>query len=477
MLGYILLAIGLIAGAIGLLLYTNRKRKMVELRQKTQTAVKGGQILRVEWTSDGPLGEVAESFNVLGTKLEQLQKENQTLKDRFSGHEQLKSKVEDMASSISNIGMLTETGKQIAASLKLEDVFRQLFKQIYASLPSRELAVLMKDSDGLHRFHINEKGVLESKISEDVDVKQQDILLWCYHNNDVAFLNDAVSEFGQFLFSAPIMHDGQPVKSLYALPLNRGEDIIGSLAVYSDRQNAFENHHLEMIASLASYSGLAMVNAGLFGQVEEERKKSDVLLRNILPEEVAEELKEKGKAEARYYEQVTVLFTDFVNFTRISEQFSANELVSEIDYYFRAFDKIMLKYGIEKIKTIGDAYMAVSGLPVKAEDHAEKCVKAAIEILEFVNTNQQDGHPLHIRIGLNSGPVVAGVVGLSKYAFDIWGDTVNTAARMEQNSEAGKINISGATYALVKDNFKVISRGKISAKNKGDIEMYFIDEN
>ncbi len=204
---------------------------------------------------------------------------------------------------------------------------------------------------------------------------------------------------------------------------------------------------------------------------DQEKQKSDELLLNILPSEIAAELKQTGASEARLYNNVTVLFTDFVNFTGISEQLSPTELVAEIHKNFTAFDAIIEKHGLEKIKTIGDAYLAVCGLPHKTVNHAEKVVLAALEICEFI---QLSSSPFQVRMGINSGPVVAGIVGVKKYAYDIWGDTVNTAARMEQNSEAGKINISGTTYELVKNDFSCIYRGKLNAKNKGKIEMYFV---
>jgi adenylate cyclase len=203
-----------------------------------------------------------------------------------------------------------------------------------------------------------------------------------------------------------------------------------------------------------------------------EKKKSDDLLLNILPTEVAKELKQTGQTEARQYNHVTVLFTDFVNFTGISEQLSPTELVAVIHQYFTAFDAIIEKHGLEKIKTIGDAYLAVCGLPHETSDHAERVVRAALDIQQQMN---QSGDTFQIRIGIHSGPVVAGIVGVKKYAYDIWGDTVNTAARMEQNSEAKRINISGTTYNLVKDRFTCIHRGKVAAKNKGEIDMYFVE--
>jgi len=211
----------------------------------------------------------------------------------------------------------------------------------------------------------------------------------------------------------------------------------------------------------------------------EEKAKSDELLLNILPHEVAEELKRTGSLEARQFDEVTVLFTDFVGFTSISEKLSPKELVEEIHYCFKAFDAIIGLNKLEKIKTIGDAYMAVCGMPISDKDHALHVVEAAKEIHQFIAQYQQErklaGKPyFEIRMGINSGAVIAGIVGVKKYAYDIWGDTVNTAARMEQNCEPGKINLSGTTYELIKGLHKCTYRGKIEAKNKGRIDMYYV---
>ncbi|MBS1538745.1 MAG: tetratricopeptide repeat protein, partial [Bacteroidetes bacterium] len=212
--------------------------------------------------------------------------------------------------------------------------------------------------------------------------------------------------------------------------------------------------------------------------VEHEKQRSDSLLLNILPAEVAEELKNKGTADAKHFDNVTVLFTDFKAFTTVSEQLSPQELVDELHACFKAFDEICGKYNIEKIKTIGDAYLAVCGLPLANENHAENVVNAAQEIREFMEKRRQNlgEKTFEIRIGINSGSVVAGIVGVKKFAYDIWGDTVNTAARMEQNSEAGKINISETTYALVNKKFTCEYRGEIDAKNKGKLKMYFVEK-
>lgn len=205
--------------------------------------------------------------------------------------------------------------------------------------------------------------------------------------------------------------------------------------------------------------------------LQQEKQKTNELLHNILPEEIVQELKSTGKTTARQYDPVTVLFTDFVNFTGISETMSPVELVREIHDNFTAFDAIIETHGLEKIKTIGDAYMAVCGLPIPRADHAKRALHAALAIQQYV---REKNGKFNIRIGLHSGPVVAGIVGVKKYAYDIWGDTVNLAARMEQHSEAGKINISGTTYELIKTEFNCEHRGKVIAKNKGEMDMYFV---
>ncbi|MEO8068847.1 MAG: adenylate/guanylate cyclase domain-containing protein [Flavobacteriales bacterium] len=215
-------------------------------------------------------------------------------------------------------------------------------------------------------------------------------------------------------------------------------------------------------------------------RIKKGKRLSDELLLNILPEETANELKAKGSAEAKLFDEVTVLFTDFKDFTRVAEQLSPQALVAEIDHCFKAFDGIVGKYGIEKIKTIGDAYMAAGGLPVVNTTNAIDVVSAALDIQRFIveyrSERQSRGQVgFDIRIGIHTGPVVAGIVGLKKFAYDIWGDTVNTASRMESSGEPGKVNISGTTYELVKDRFACVHRGKIQAKNKGEIDMYFVE--
>jgi class 3 adenylate cyclase len=215
--------------------------------------------------------------------------------------------------------------------------------------------------------------------------------------------------------------------------------------------------------------------------IEKEKEKSDSLLRNILPDEIADELKKFGKSYARRHDEVTVVFADIVGFTQHAEKLEPELLINELDGLFRAFDNIVEKHGLEKIKTIGDAYMFAGGVPSSADDNAKKAVQAAIDIAHLVDgmkqTKKLQGLPeFDVRIGIHTGPVVSGVVGSKKFSYDIWGDTVNTAARLESCGEKGRVNISQDTHAKVKDHFKCTSRGVIEAKHKGEIEMYFVEE-
>ncbi len=211
-----------------------------------------------------------------------------------------------------------------------------------------------------------------------------------------------------------------------------------------------------------------------------EKMQSETLLLNILPYEISEELKIKGKATVRHYEMVSVMFADFKEFSLITEQISPDILIAELDKYFIKFDEIISKYNLEKIKTIGDCYMCVGGIPNPNKSNPIEAVLAAMEFQQYVKEcNQVKAEKKEtlweIRIGIHTGKVIAGVVGKKKFAYDIWGDTVNTASRIESGSEVGKVNISGATYEAVKDYFDCTYRGKMDVKNKKEMDMYYVD--
>ncbi|MBI4475302.1 MAG: adenylate/guanylate cyclase domain-containing protein [Acidobacteria bacterium] len=209
-------------------------------------------------------------------------------------------------------------------------------------------------------------------------------------------------------------------------------------------------------------------------EVEEQKEVSESLLLNILPAQVARELRDNGKVEPKYFEDVTILFTDFVAFTLSTEKYAAEELVQLLHEYFTAFDGITKRYGLEKLKTIGDSYMCAAGLPVRNPSHPVDAVMAAFEILHAVSNPSRSAAQWSVRIGIHTGPVIAGVVGVQKFAFDIWGDTVNYASRMESTGAANTINISERTYSRIKDFFECEPRGKVLTKEKKEFDMYFV---
>ena len=219
--------------------------------------------------------------------------------------------------------------------------------------------------------------------------------------------------------------------------------------------------------------GVIVLTAPVFVFVLErlgfERGRSESLLLNVLPREVAAELKERGETTARRFDSISVLFADIVGFTPMSEQMDPEEMVDRLNEVFTHFDTLAERYGVEKIRTIGDNYMVASGVPIPREDHAKALAQMALEMIDYA----EDG-PLSFRIGINSGPVVAGVIGTKKFQYDVWGDTVNTASRMESHGEPGRIQISEATYALINDEFICTQRGPIEVKGKGTLNTWWL---
>ena len=277
-----------------------------------------------------------------------------------------------------------------------------------------------------------------------------------------------------------------PYASQIILPLESEGKVLGTINFATTKPRAYTQEDLRIGYLLALQLSSAIRNAerfkeinSLYAELDAEKHKSDQLLLNVLPVEIAEELKNNGKVEPLYYDCVSVLFTDFKGFTQLSEKMTPRELVDELDYCFSYFDRVMDKYSMEKLKTIGDSYMCAAGIPKPRPTHAFDAVLAAIEIRQFMDLRkmhkaQQNIAYWDIRIGIHSGPILAGVIGNKKFSYDVWGDTVNTASRMESSGVPGNINISQATFELVRDFFECEYRGKIPAKNKGNLDMYLV---
>lgn len=446
-------------------------KQVKELSLKTSFAVASENIMKVEMEQAGELGSIATNFNVLANKYHSLRDECMQLGQLEKKHRELSGVVNQFESSISQITLITDIGKDITSSLGLKEILTKINKYIISSMVAHEVRFLIEKQNQKMYFVIRGNELIQVE-SNDWTSDKDNIVNWVFNNNQILVLKDAQLDYKQYVFKEITLYDQQKASSVLCIPFGFNTKQTGSVAVLSTKPNAFDSYHLDFVRSLASYIAVAIDNSNLFEELDEEKSKSDGLLLNILPVGVVNELKERGTIEPKQFDHVSVLFTDMVNFTGISEKMSPTELVYEIHRHFTAFDSIIEQYGLEKIKTIGDAYLAVCGLPNETTDHAIRVANAALAIRQYMH---DDKGKFQIRIGIHSGPVVAGIVGVKKYAYDIWGDTVNMAARMEQNSEAGKINISGATHKLIENKFGFTYRGKIEAKNKGELDMYFLD--
>lgn len=408
-------------------------------------------------------------------------------------------------------GSLIKASNSISSKIKLDELIQRLMNVLLENAGADRGVLMIPKNDELFILAEGKSGPdnIQSNISIPVKGSQkipQSLINYCWNTQETKSFSYALRD--ENYADDPYVQKNQ-VRSMICLPLTNKGNKVGLIYLENKLlEGVFTANKLEVLNMLAGQIGISIDNAILYENLEskviertmdlekqkqiaesktieaiqqkmladEERKKSDTLLLNILPDEVAQELKIKGESQARQFDSVTVIFTDFVNFTTVCEHLPPIQLVAELNKCFAAFDQIIDHHELEKIKTIGDAYLAVSGLPIIDADHALRACLTAIDILQWVK-NPDNACMFDIRIGINSGPVIAGIVGVRKYVYDIWGDTVNTAARLESSSSPGKINVSESTYQLVKDRFSFTFRGKIGAKNKGNINMYFLEEN
>jgi len=365
-----------------------------------------------------------------------------------------------------------------------------LMKIVIENAGAQRGFILLDGADGLTIQAYGEDAgatidVLQNRpalMSEDLSVP---LAQFVHRTREPVVIADASSD--ERCRSQPYVLKTRPLSILCVPILNRGRSV-GVLYLENNlAPGAFTRERVDLLTLLSGQIAVSIDNAMLYEKLEQkvaertaeldqEKRRSDDLLHNILPAETADELKRHGRAEARHYDRVTVLFTDFEGFTQLSATLSPTDLVRELDDCFNAFDVIVTRHGVERIKTIGDAYMAVGGLPVPNSTHPDDVVLAALEMRDFIAERRRGGGPyLGMRIGLHTGPVIAGIVGKKKFQYDIWGDTVNTAARMESSGAVGQVNISQATHDQLGTRFKFVPRGELDAKGKGKLTMFFVD--
>ncbi len=369
------------------------------------------------------------------------------------------------------ISAVNEIATAINRSLNLDEILRVIGKQAKWLLEFEHLSVYLLKNDS---------GRFVKLVGTPVDFDELSIA------NDSSFRKALTTGQSQLIKEATPNDFLSQYTSQIILALENSQQILGVILFGSTKPKAYNQEDLRIAYLLGLQLSSAIRNANSFenlnllnAEIEKEKEKSDRLLLNILPSHIAEEIKDTGKVKPMYHQSATILFTDFEGFSSISKLMSPEELVNELDYCFCEFDRIIERYGLEKLKTIGDSYMCGGGIPLSNPTHALDSVMAALEIQQFMQVRRQQRSQQHLpywntRIGIHSGSLLSGVIGKKKFVYDVWGDTVNLASRMESSGVAGRINISKDTFELIKDYFEVEYRGKILAKNIGQVDMYLI---
>ena len=382
----------------------------------------------------------------------------------------------------------------ISQEIILSKLLQKMMSLLNENLGATRGCLILNDQDELKIGIVTDQDGKSEHILEDLSMKgsnlvPEKLIVYIQRTREKQVFEN-IQDQDSFKLD-PYVISEKPLSTIAYPIINQGN--LTGILYFENRlaSSAFTNDRIELLKMLSGQISTSLENALLYenlenkvrartSELEEEKKKSDTLLLNILPERTAEELKQNGFAQPKRFEQISVMFTDFKDFTKISAQLSPEELVHLVDRYFKEFDRVIEKHDIEKIKTIGDAYMCAAGLNGQA-NHAMQMLSAALEIQTYMKEEEQrsiaEGETFFkMRIGIHSGPAVAGVVGYKKFAYDIWGDTVNVAARMESKCEPSQINVSGSTYEQISNSFECVYRGKIDVKNKGKIDMYYVSK-
>jgi class 3 adenylate cyclase len=461
-------------------------KKAAELADKTNFAVENEDLMKISFEGNSTLKEISANFNHLVEKYLNVRGQGSQLETQRAEKDKITEKLSEFEHHLSQSNLLIDIGRKITSSLNVNEILIVVQEFVQSSMDIEEIELLFIRNEKTIALGIDKKGKIVTYTIDEMAVIG-DAMQWVLDNNKVVHLNDAVQDYAQYFFKPLQTLSGKDPAALIVLPLFLNDKPIGVFGTYSLHKNVYTSYHIDFLNSIASYLAVALDNANVYqllekskSEIENEKAKSDNLLLNILPAEIAEELKEKGEAPARHYDSVSILFTDFKEFTQAAEQLSATELVNEINTCFKTFESICEKYRVEKIKTIGDSYMAVGGLPLPYEGHIANTVKAGIEMAEFIIDRKKlnkNKVAFDMRLGIHCGPAVAGIVGAKKFQYDLWGDSVNTASRMESHGEIKRVNISEAIYQNIKNDpyFEFEKRGEIQVKGKGDIEMYFVN--
>lgn len=401
--------------------------------------------------------------------------------------------------NVRDMNTIIASNKALASENSVEGLLNVMIRIIRENASTTYAAICLRNDAGVFelRASIRDEDLLSPKENSTAQwetLPQKVILYVARTKKKYAAANLSLAQ--QFT-SDPYIRKYRPLSTL-CIPLIVNNQPEGVVYLENNLQeNLFNHERVEFFSTICAQLEVSLDNILVYTHLEDKvqertrdldrvnrelqsaKDETDQLLRNILPQETADELRRFGQTTAKRFPNVSVLFSDIMNFTKISETLSPSELVSDLDYYFKQFDEICLRNGLEKIKTIGDAYLAAGGIPESNRAGAIEVVRAALEmqqlVLQLKESRQKEQRNFYeMRIGVHTGPVVAGVVGLSKFQYDIWGDTVNMAARLQETATAGRVNVSAETHALIRDHFNCEYRGTVEAKNKGAIPMYFV---
>lgn len=401
--------------------------------------------------------------------------------------------------NIFDLNTIIKSNQILSSENSLDGLLSRMLELVMKNASCTKAGIVLKSKSNQYLPHaiVSQDEILLLN-PDTIQVNQyvpHSLIMYCIHSKN-EFVSEHLS-IDKMYTRDPYVIAHKPI-SVCCIPIISNQELQGILYLENNLvEKAYDENRIEFFKTITAQLAISIENVGLYSEMEAkviertsqlqtkneeltiEKEKSDNLLLNILPKEVAHELKEKGIFVAKRYEKVTILFIDIKDFTLISEKMEPEELVSELHTYFKKFDEISTSFGLEKIKTMGDAYLAVGGLPDNNRASAVDVINSALQMIEFSKQRVEERKKLgksnfEIRVGVSTGSVVSGIVGIKKFQFDIWGYAVNVAARMEQYSEPGRINISASTYDLIKDYFNCEYRGKLPAKGLGDIEMYYL---
>ncbi len=411
---------------------------------------------------------------------------------------QLQDANEQIQESYTRLKAISKFGQSITASLDTKEIILSVNQHISHIMNVDILSFgLIEEEIKIikYKFLVKSGKYVPSLVQENLE--EENFSKLCFITKKELVINNLDAEFPEFQRVLINTWD-ENMQSLVYFPLKVENRLIGILTVQSKEAFAFNESQLNVLRTLASYVGIAIDNADAYKQLtkknkqlnetlekinhlnenlELEREKSEKLLLNILPVSIAERLKAGEGVIADYFPDATVFFADLAGFTKMSAKIeSPQKLVVILNEIFTEFDKLAVKHNLEKIKTIGDCYMLAGGIPVADENHTERVALASLEMLLVFKEIQKNWEmEVDIRIGIHTGSVVAGVIGTKKFVYDLWGDTVNTASRMESSGSKGRVNCSEQVYEKIKDKFIFEDRGEIEAKGKGKLKMFFIN--